>query len=493
MTRSRRRLVLALTFGLMLIALMLGGCSMLKPPAPPDLLAAYRPGLRPDIEIEPSLLSVMPRYSITVRIEPATGLYTGTMEVSVPITGTMPRNDFYFRLYPNLPQFGGALEVRAANVNGSLVNYAYEAAGTALHLTWPKPLPVGEDARVWLSFNGKTEQRKPGLYTIFGANESVLSLTNFYPILAGRREDGWALDVASPLGDVGFHDAALYRVEATMPADQIVATTGVTTTESLQDGWATRTYVHGPAREFTLMMSPRFQVAEADAYGTRVRSYYLPDNVQAGRMALHYGVAALQVYSDQFGRYPYREMAIVEAPLTFRGMEFPGMSLIGSQDYGKFRQDLENLVVHEAAHQWWYNQVGSDQTKSPWQDEGLAEWSMYAYYLARYGVLAAERLRADRWQVPIRYAIQTGTDRPIGLPVDSYGVPDYERTVYAKGALFFATLRDEMGEEAFRTLLRTYVERFRWRIATPADLIALANEVSGKDLSGMFSRWVEGK
>jgi len=493
MTRSRRRLVLALTLGLALIALTLGGCSMLKPPAPPDLLAEYRPSLRPDIAIAPSLLSAMPRYSITVRIEPATGLYTGTMEVVVPITGTVPRNDFYFRLYPNLPQFNGTLEVHNATVNGALVNYAYDAAGTAVHLTWPTPLPIGKEARVWLSFDGKTQQRKPGAYTIFGANESVLSLTNFYPILAGRRENGWALDVASPLGDVGFHDAALYRVEATMPADQIVATTGVTTTESVQDGWATRTYVHGPAREFTFMMSPRFQVAEADAYGTRVRSYYLPDDAQAGRMALHYAVVALQVYSDQFGGYPYREMAIVEAPLTFRGMEFPGMSLIGSQDYNKFRQDLENLVVHEAAHQWWYNQVGSDQTRSPWQDEGLAEWSMYAYHLARYGVLAAERLRADRWQVPIRYAIQTSTDRPIGLPVDSYGPSDYERTVYAKGALFFATLRDEVGEEAFRTLLRTYVERFRWRIATPADLIALANEVSGKDLSEMFSRWVEGK
>jgi len=493
MTRSRRRLVLALALGLALIALTLGGCSMLKPPAPPDLLAEYRSDLRPDIAIEPGLLSAMPRYSITVRIEPASGLYTGTMEVIVPITGTVPRNDFYFRLYPNLPQFNGTLEVHNATVNGALVNYAYDAAGTAVHLTWPTPLPIGKEARVWLSFDGKTQQRKPGTYTIFGANESVLSLTNFYPILAGRRENGWALDVASPLGDVGFHDAALYRVEATMPADQIVATTGVTTTESVQDGWVTRTYVHGPAREFTFMMSPRFQVAEADAYGTRIRSYYLPDDAQAGRMALHYAVAALQVYSDQFGRYPYREMAIVEAPLTFRGMEFPGMSLIGSQDYGKFRQDLENLVVHEAAHQWWYNQVGSDQTKSPWQDEGLAEWSMYAYYLARYGVLAAERLRADRWQVPIRYAIQTGTDRPIGLPVQSYGPPDYERTVYAKGALFFATLRDEIGEEAFRTLLRTYAERYRWRIATPADLIALANEVSGKDLSEMFSRWVEGK
>ena len=130
---------------------------------------------------------------------------------------------------------------------------------------------------------------------------------------------------------------------------------------------------------------------------------------------------------------------------------------------------------------------------SPWQDEGLAEWSMYAYYLARYGVLAAERLLADRWQVPIRYAIQTSTDRPIGLPVDSYGPSDYERTVYAKGALFSPRCATRSGEEAFRTLLRTYLERYRWRIATPADLIALANEVSGKDLSAMFSQWVEGK
>jgi hypothetical protein len=491
--RSGRNLVLAPAFALALLALMLGGCSLLRPPAPPDPLAAYRPSLRPGVEVDPAVLAAMPRYSITVLIDPAANAYTGTMEVHVPITGTMSRNDFYFRLYPNLPQFGGVLEVKNATVNDALVNYAYGAAGTALHLSWPKPLPIGQDARIWLSFNGKTEQRRPGLYTIFGANESVLSLTNFYPILAGRREGGWALDVASPLGDVGFHDAALYRVEATMPADQVVATTGVTTTETLRDGWATRTYVHGPAREFTFMLSPRFQVSEADAYGTRVRAYTLPDDRQMGRLALHYAVVALQVYSDQFGPYPYREMAIVQAPLTFRGMEFPGMSLIGSQVYNKFQQDLENLVVHEAAHQWWYNQVGSDQTLHPWQDEGLAEWSMYAYYLARYGILTAERLRADRWQAPIRYAIQTGTDRPIGLSVQNYGQADYERSIYAKGALFFATLRDEIGEELFRKLLRTYLERYRWRIATPADLIALTNEVSGRDLTGMFSRWLEGK
>lgn len=493
MASSRCRFILAWALGLTLVAAILGGCSLLEPPRPPDLLADYRPGLQPAIDVAPGLLAAMPRYSITVLIDPAADAYTGTLEVVVPVTGTAPLSDLYFRLYPNLPQFGGGLEIRGARVNEIVVNYGYDAEGTAVHLTLLKPLPVGQEARVWMGFIGKTQQRKADTYTIFGANEGVLSLTNFYPILAGRRGDAWALDVASPLGDVGFHDAALYRIDATMPVNQIVAATGFTTTETVEDGWVTRRYFHGPAREFTFMMSPRFITLEADGYGTLVRSYFLPEQVETGRLALHYAVAALQVYSDQFGAYPYRHMDVVEAPLTFRGMEFPSMSLIGSQVYSKYRQDLENLVVHEVAHQWWYNQIGSDQTHNPWLDEGLAEWSMYAYYLARYGTLAAERLLAERWQAPVRYAIQSGTDRPIGLPVKSYGREDYERTVYAKGALFFATLREEIGEEAFSRLLRTYLERFRWRIATPVHFMALANEVSGQDLSGMFSRWLEGK
>jgi len=493
MSRSYHRLGLAVALGLILAALTLGGCTLLQPGKPPDPLAPYRPGLRPGTVVEPGLLAAMPRYSITVQINPPAETYTGTLEVVIPITGTASRNDLYFRLYPNLPQFGGGLEVRGVRVNDLVINYGYEADGTALHLVLPKPLPFGKDAHVWMSFVGKTQQRKVGVYTIFGASEDVLSLTNFYPILAGRREDTWALDVASPLGDVGFHDAALYRIEATIPANQIVAATGVTITETTRDGWVTRQYVHGPAREFTFMLSPRFQVLTLDAYGTAIRSYFLPEDADAGRAALYQAVAAVQIYSDQFGPYPYREMTVVQAPLTFRGMEFPAMNLIGSQVYNKYRQDLENLVVHEIAHQWWYNQIGSDQTHDPWLDEGLAEWTMYAYTLGRYGYYAAERLREQRWQIPVRYAVQTGADRPIGLPVKSYGRDDYERTVYAKGALFFATLRDEIGEETFQKLLREYLNRYRWRIATPADFQALTSEIAGRDLSAFFDRWVVGK
>jgi aminopeptidase N len=241
-----------------------------------------------------------------------------------------------------------------------------------------------------------------------------------------------------------------------------------------------------------MLMSPEFQIEEAEALGTRVRSYFKPEDAANARTALYSGLAALEVYSDRFGTYPYSEMDIVQAPLTYHGMEFPGMNLIGGQTYNRFVQDLEMLTVHEVAHQWWYNQVGNDQVLTPWLDEGLAEFSTQYYYRDRWGEPTAEQLQLRRWGVPVAAAKQRKKDAPIGKPVDEYK-DNYETIVYGKGALFFSALREKLGAETFDGLLRTYLERYRWKIATPADFQALAEEVSGQDLDALFKEWVYGE
>ncbi len=351
----------------------------------PDPFAVYRPAMNPGFTIVPERLQALPQYSITLRLDPATRAFTGTSEVSFVVTAGLPQDEILFRLYPNLPQFNGVMHVSSAQVNGASMSFAYDAANTAVRVPVP-PLQTGTRATARLTFTGEAPKHRADYYTIFGQSEDILSLTNFYPILARYRSDGWATDVADPQGDVGFHDAALYRVTTIMPPGQVVVATGSVVTQTVLPDKQLRTeYVQGPAREFTLIMSPRFQVEEMDAYGTLVRSYYIPEQAMAGRSALYAAVASLQVYSDVFGPYPYREMAVVQAPLTFHGMEFPGINLIGTDAYSKHLQDLETLVAHEVAHQWWYNQVGSDQNRTPWLDEGLAEFSMYYYQGLRYG------------------------------------------------------------------------------------------------------------
>jgi aminopeptidase N len=118
---------------------------------------------------------------------------------------------------------------------------------------------------------------------------------------------------------------------------------------------------------------------------------------------------------------------------------------------------------------------------------------MYVYFLKRYGQPEADRLRRLRWEVPVAGLVNRDADAPIGLSVADYPRDSYETIVYGKGALFFATLRDQIGPEAFGNLLRAYLERYRWEVATPADFQELAEEVSGKDLAPLFTEWVEGK
>jgi len=66
----------------------------------------------------------------------------------------------------------------------------------------------------------------------------------------------------------------------------------------------------------------------------------------------------------------------------------------------------------------------------------------------------------------------------------------YTNTIFDRGALTFHALRLRVGDEVFFQILRTYTERFRYGNASTADFIAVAEEVSGQDLTEFFDAWL---
>ena len=36
---------------------------------------------------------------------------------------------------------------------------------------------------------------------------------------------------------------------------------------------------------------------------------------------------------------------------------------------------LEDTVVHEAGHQWWYGMVGTNEFEDAWMDEGINQYA----------------------------------------------------------------------------------------------------------------------
>jgi aminopeptidase N len=62
--------------------------------------------------------------------------------------------------------------------------------------------------------------------------------------------------------------------------------------------------------------------------------------------------------------------------------------------------------------------------------------------------------------------------------------------VYDRGALTLHALRLKVGDPAFFRILQEFYSRYRNGNAATADFIALAEEVSGKDLEGFFQVWL---
>jgi len=85
------------------------------------------------------------------------------------------------------------------------------------------------------------------------------------------------------------------------------------------------------------------------------------------------------------------------------------------------------------------------------------------------------------------YPFEAFSPNPPGNPLSTNL---YTNTIYDRSAMTFHALRSRVGDEVFFQILRTYTERFRYGNASTADFIAVAEEVSGQDLTEFFDAWL---
>ena len=80
---------------------------------------------------------------------------------------------------------------------------------------------------------------------------------------------------------------------------------------------------------------------------------------------------ALDSLTNWIGPYPYAQLSVVDVDdIAGRDMEYPTIVAIGACSANQFLQTL----YHEAAHQWFYGMLGSNERRHPWMDEG---WTTY--------------------------------------------------------------------------------------------------------------------
>ncbi|MEJ5223935.1 MAG: M1 family metallopeptidase, partial [Anaerolineales bacterium] len=395
-------------------------------------------------------------------------------------------SDIYLWLYPNL--LGGAMSVTNLRLDGAPATPTLWQNGALLRLPLPAPLPPGGRLTLRMDFTVTVPTTPVSNYGILSLMDGVLALAHAYPMLAVYDENGWRIAPPSPYGDIVHADAADYDVTIHAPAGWVLAASGEETLTLSADGRQTLHVQIGPARDFYLAASPNYDILSQEASGVQINVYAPAAQRPRAANALSAAARALERFSARYGPYPYPELDIVVTPNFALGIEYPGIIALTNRLLTDELSPLylESTVVHEVAHQWFYNLVGNDQVNEPWLDESLSQFATWQYYTD----LTGSEANPYHDTFTARWAAVDNEPIPIGQPVAAYDGAAYSAIIYGRGALFLIELRQRMGVTAFDAFLRDYTTTYAWGIANTSGFRALAEQHCACNLTSLFEAWV---
>ncbi|MEM1055099.1 MAG: M1 family aminopeptidase [Bacteroidota bacterium] len=196
--------------------------------------------------------------------------------------------------------------------------------------------------------------------------------------------------------------------------------------------------------------------------------------------------AILDTLAAFLGPLPYGRFATVQVPLVYAGMENAAAPFFQDRLYDQ-PAILEEVVVHEAVHQWWGNDVVPADWRDLWLAEGPATYLTAETYRRLDGMVAYRQLLVGMSLLDGRSAKRRLVPANLREPSDALTA-----TPYQKGGAVLHTLRLTLGDEVFFRALRQTLAAYDDRPLSTAAFQTELEEASGRDLDALFQRWVYG-
>ena len=415
----------------------------------------------------------------------AEGRLEAVMKVSIPNSTENALQEIPFALYPNAfsesaevppvsdlfssacyydgESYGG---IEIENVKGGK-SWSVAEDGSVLAVALAQPLYPDESVTLEMEYTLTLAKANHRL----GVGENCVNLSYFYPLLLGQTNSGFYEYEPAKYGEPFVLDSADFHVLLRVPLGMGMACAGMAGCKEENDA-VIYSYEGVGVREAAFVLGD-FSKASKQQGGVTIDYYYFED--AAPEATLQIACDAIATYSELFAPYPYERFAFAESDLFLGGMEYSGFAIISSLLTGKERAEV---IAHEAAHQWWYAMVSSNQSECAWQDEGLAQYSTALFFERNqsYGIsyrdLIAASEGAYRNYFSVKSQLSGEVDTSMSRPLSSYsGDYEYRILAYDKGVVLFDRLREAMGERRFLSALKQYAERYAGRTATQYDLM----------------------
>lgn len=217
-----------------------------------------------------------------------------------------------------------------------------------------------------------------------------------------------------------------------------------------------------------------------------VYKYYYPQTAGNKYFKFDNAMEILRFYSSLIGEYPFQKLANVQSTTIFGGMENAGNIFYDENRVDDY-QSIEALVAHEIAHQWFGNTVTEKSYAHLWLSEGFAVFFTNFYLEKKYGKDTLKKRLKDDWNKVNNFS------RNNPLPVVN-STKNYMSLLnplsYQKGGLFLQTLREQLGDETFFKVIRSYFNKYKYKNADTEDFRAEVEAITRKDWKEFFDDWL---
>ncbi len=374
--------------------------------------------------------------------------------------------------------------------------------GQAYQLTQWFPKPAVFDGNGW---NVMPYLSQGEFYSEYGTYDVKITLPENYVVGAtgdlvdGEKEIEWLTKKAKK--------TRLILDKAIKDESSPKELTGMETPESSKK-MKTLHYHQENVHDFAFFVDKRWHVLKGEVelpYSKRkVTTWALFTNNEAAlwKDAISYLDSSIYYYSLWTGEYPYNQVTAVDGALTAgAGMEYPNVTVIGQSGTAA---GLEQVIIHEVGHNWFYGILGSNERKHAWMDEGMNSYTENRttetlHPNAGLGMVnsnIAKKIGLDQYDargvndLSYLFNARRNYDQPIETPSSLFTPTNYGTIVYAKTAIGFDYLLAYLGDSLFNKCMHTYFNEWKFKHPQPKDVKAVFENVSKKDLDWFFDDYI---
>ncbi len=435
------------------------------------------------------------------------------------------------KTYLHRMTFNGGVNITSVK-SGKGKKLNYKIVKTIMRVDLPKPLKSGQSFKFSVDWNYRINNARVARgrtgYEYFKDDDNYLyEIAQWYPRLAAYTDvTGWQHKQYLGRGEFTL-ELGDYEVHITVPADHIVASTGVlqnpkqvlTQTQiarlkkaktakkpvfivnekEAKKNFKSKTkkkktwvFKAKNVRDFAFASSRRF-IWDAQGLkhnGTTVMgmSFYPPEGEPLwSKYSTKAIIHTIKIYSRYTFNYPYPVAISVNGPVG--GMEYPMICFNGPRPrkgkYSRYvKYALISVIIHEVGHNYFPMIVNSDERQWTWMDEGL---NTFLQYLAEQEW--EERYPSIRGKPRNIVRYMTSTNQ-VPIMTNSDSILQFGPNAYAKPATALVILRETvLGPELFDFAFKEYARRWRFKRPMPADFFRTMEDASGVDLDWFWRGW----